>query len=102
MSTRTLTTACAAFEAARHVDLLPPGHRARRLHGHSFLATLRCALPAGWAPFPGGEVGRLRQALADQVARLDYRLLNEAVGQHQRPTALKSADCIQAAGSARS
>ena len=80
---RTLTTASAGFEAARHVDLLPQGHRSRRLHGHSFLAHLRCALPAGWAPFAGGEVRQLRELLQARVARLDYQLLNELV---QHPT----------------
>jgi 6-pyruvoyltetrahydropterin/6-carboxytetrahydropterin synthase len=74
---QTLHAASAAFEAARHVDVLPDGHRSRRLHGHSFLATVRCALPEGWAPFPGGEVERLRSALQTLVAAWDYRLLNE-------------------------
>ncbi|MBA4176563.1 MAG: 6-pyruvoyl tetrahydropterin synthase [Leptothrix sp. (in: Bacteria)] len=77
MNTRTWFTAAAGFEAARQVDILPPGHRSRRLHGHSFLARVRCALPSGWAAFPGGEVEQLREALAQQIARLDYRLLNE-------------------------
>ena len=82
-STTTLFAASAGFEAARHVDILPVGHRSRRLHGHSFLATVRCALPAGWARFPGGEVDRLRTELEGAIARLDYRLLNEQV---QQPT----------------
>jgi len=82
-TTKTLFAASAGFEAARHVDILPPGHRSRRLHGHSFLASVRCALPPGWASFPGGEVDRLRSALETQVAQLDYRLLNEQV---QSPT----------------
>jgi 6-pyruvoyltetrahydropterin/6-carboxytetrahydropterin synthase len=77
--TRTLITASAPFEAACRIHVLPEGHRSRRLHGHSFLAKVRCALPAGWAAFPGGEVPQLRERLAAQVARLDYRLLNEVV-----------------------
>ena len=83
MATKTLFAASAGFEAARHVDILPVGHRSRRLHGHSFLASVRCALPAGWARFPGGEVDRLRTSLETQIAQLDYRLLNEQV---QPPT----------------
>jgi 6-pyruvoyltetrahydropterin/6-carboxytetrahydropterin synthase len=75
--TRTLHAAAATFEAARQVQILPEGHRSRRLHGHSFLARLRCALPEGWAAFPGGEVERLRAELQARVALLDYRLLNE-------------------------
>ncbi len=83
MSIKTLFAASAGFEAARHVDLLPLGHRSRGLHGHSFLAKLRCELPAGWARFPGGQVDRLRSELESEVARLDYRLLNEQI---QHPT----------------
>ena len=79
LGTRTLYTASVGFEAARHVDILPPGHRSRRLHGHSFLAHLRCSVPPGWARFAGGEVDRLRQELQARVALLDYRLLNELV-----------------------
>lgn len=83
MTAKTLFAASAGFEAARHVDILPVGHRSRRLHGHSFLASVRCALPAGWAQFPGGEVDRLRTTLETRIAQLDYRLLNEQV---QQPT----------------
>ncbi len=81
MTVRTLYAASAGFEAARHVDILPEGHRSRRMHGHSFLAKLRCELPPGWAAFPGGEVERLRDELQSRIARLDYRLLNEQIEQ---------------------
>lgn len=81
MTNRTLFTASAGFEAARHVDVLPVGHRSRRMHGHSFRANLRCALPTGWARFPGGEVDQLRSTLEARIAQLDYRLLNETVAQ---------------------
>ena len=81
MSTKTLFAASAGFEAARHVDILPVGHRSRRMHGHSFRANLRCALPTGWARFPGGEVEQLRSTLEARIAQLDYRLLNETVAQ---------------------
>lgn len=64
------------FEAACRVLALPEGHRARRLHGHSFLADLRVALPPQWATFPGAEVDQLRQVLAETVAVLDYNDLN--------------------------
>ena len=69
--------AAAPFEAARRVAILPAGHRARRLHGHSFLARVRAALPTDWAPFPGGETDALSAALRTCVAALDYRDLNE-------------------------
>ena len=80
-SPRITHCASAGFEAARRVDALPEGHRSRRLHGHSFLAKLRCALPPGWAAFPGGEVEQLRDALQAQVALLDYRLINDRIDQ---------------------
>ncbi len=81
MTIKTLFTAAAGFEAARHVPVLPDGHRSRRLHGHSFLAQVRCALPEGWADFPGGEVQRLRSLLQQRIAQLDYRLLNDQLAQ---------------------
>lgn len=77
MTERIHHVAAVPFEAARRVSILPEGHRARRLHGHSFLARVRAALPAAWAPFPGGETGALRDLLAVCVAPLDYRDLNE-------------------------
>lgn len=77
MNERLFHLAAAPFEAARRVSILPVGHRARRLHGHSFLARVRAALPAGWAPFPGGETGALTEALTACVAALDYQNLNE-------------------------
>lgn len=69
--------ATAPFEAARQVEILPAGHRSRRLHGHSFLARVRAALPSGWVSFPGGEGGALTSALTTAVAALDYRYLND-------------------------
>lgn len=71
--------ASASFEAACRVDALPAGHRARRLHGHGYLAKLRSRLPAGWAAVPGGEVRALRERLEAAVAPLDYALLNDQV-----------------------
>jgi 6-pyruvoyltetrahydropterin/6-carboxytetrahydropterin synthase len=74
-----LFAAAAPFEAARHVAKLPEGHRSRRVHGHSFLAKIRVALPPRWASFEGGEVDELRERLERTVAPLDYRSLNEVV-----------------------
>ncbi len=68
--------ATAPFEAARRVAILPAGHRARRLHGHSFLAKVRAALPPGWAPFPGDETDALSAELDACVDALDYQDLN--------------------------
>jgi 6-pyruvoyltetrahydropterin/6-carboxytetrahydropterin synthase len=72
--------AAAPFEAALCVPMLPAGHRAARLHGHSYMARVRAALPAGWSAdgmgFVGGEVDALRKALRDAVGPLDYADLN--------------------------
>jgi 6-pyruvoyltetrahydropterin/6-carboxytetrahydropterin synthase len=73
--------AAANFEAAASVSALPAGHRAARLHGHSYLAKVRAKLPAGWAPFPGGEVDALRERIGQCVAPLDYAHLNAIVAQ---------------------
>lgn len=81
MADRLLYTATANFEAARHVLILPEGHRSRRLHGHSFLAGVRCALPDGWASFPGGEVEELREKLVSTILPLDYNQLNNELEQ---------------------
>src|SRR5512144_468991 len=77
MGERLYTVVAAPFEAARQADSLPVGHRARRLHGHSFLARIRAQLPAGWAPFPGAEIDTLAAQLAEGLTPLDYALLNE-------------------------
>jgi 6-pyruvoyltetrahydropterin/6-carboxytetrahydropterin synthase len=69
--------AAAPFEAARQVDILPTGHRSRRLHGHSFMARVRATLPDGWAPFPGAEADHLATVLRRCVGQLDYRSLND-------------------------
>ena len=76
MSERLYHAAAAPFEAARHVSVLPAGHRARRLHGHSFVARVRAALPPGWGGFPGAETEALTAALGARVAALDYSDLN--------------------------
>ena len=81
MSDQLLFAAAAGFESARRVTLLPEGHRSRRLHGHSFLAKVRVALPDGWASFPGGEVHELQAKLALAVAPLDYSDLNQQLPQ---------------------
>ncbi len=81
MTEQLLYTAAAVFEAARKVSVLPAGHRSRRLHGHSFTAKIRAALPAGWGGFHGGEVDALRDALCHALAPLDYRHLNDTLEQ---------------------
>ncbi len=81
MQDRLLYAAAARFESARTLSQLPQGHRARRLHGHGFVASVRAAIAPGWADFPGSEVDQLRARLQHCVAPLDYQLLNECLEQ---------------------
>jgi len=67
------------FEAARRVDTLAPGHRARHLHGHSFLTSVYCAMPKGIATYPGGEIDTIKARFAPQIKKLDYSLLNDHI-----------------------
>jgi 6-pyruvoyltetrahydropterin/6-carboxytetrahydropterin synthase len=77
MNERLYVVAADPFEAARRVEILPAGHRARRLHGHGFLARVRAELPPDWAPFPGAETDLLAERLREAVTPLDYALLND-------------------------
>lgn len=74
-----LHAASSGFESARQVDVLPEGHKCRRVHGHSFVAKIRADLPLEWAPYPGGEVRSLTEGLRACTSALDYRLLNEMI-----------------------
>ncbi len=77
MRDRLLYTASCPFEAARHVSILPEGHRARNMHGHTFQARFRAELPEGWAPFLGGETSVVSSNLQKVISSLDYQLLND-------------------------
>lgn len=67
------------FEAARHVSIFPDGHKAKRMHGHSFLSSLQVALPPGMAEYQGGEIDTIKTRLVQQVEKLDYKLLNDII-----------------------
>jgi len=72
-----LFVASARFEAARTLRALPEGHRARHLHGHGFVASIRTSQHAVQAGYQGGEVAALRGRLEQVLAPLDYTSLNE-------------------------
>ena len=76
-----LFTAEARFEAARTLGSAAPGHHARRLHGHGFVASVRAAVTPQWAGFAGGEAGRLQERLQRCIEALDYRLLNDQLAE---------------------
>jgi 6-pyruvoyltetrahydropterin/6-carboxytetrahydropterin synthase len=67
------------FEAARKVEILPERHRARTLHGHSFLARMITRLPTDWADPSGSESVQISDLFGRAVAPLDYSLLNDLI-----------------------
>ena len=77
MNTRLLHVAAAHFEAACRIPVLREDHRSHRLHGHSFLARVRAAVPEGYGGFRGAETEALHAALANCLVPLDYADLNE-------------------------
>jgi 6-pyruvoyltetrahydropterin/6-carboxytetrahydropterin synthase len=68
-------TASAPFEAACRIEILPPGHRSRHLHGHSFLARVRRVADAD-GTYTGAEAEDLSRRLRAAIAPLDYSDLN--------------------------
>ena len=79
MTNDLLYVAASGFESACRVSCLPAGHRAARLHGHSFMSEVRARLPNNWAPFAGAQVGHLHEALSRQTAELDYQYINDVI-----------------------
>ncbi|MHB1677188.1 MAG: 6-carboxytetrahydropterin synthase [Sulfuriferula sp.] len=77
MTEQLFFAAAAGFEAARQLFRLPESHRSNSLHGHSFAANIRVALPESWGEYPGGELVKLREHLANAVEPLDYAHLNK-------------------------
>lgn len=73
------------FEAAHHLPHVPPQHKCRRLHGHSFRCEIHvegpCDPHTGWVR----DFADLRAAFAPLHAVLDHHYLNEVEGL-QNPT----------------
>lgn len=70
-----------AFEAAHLLPNTPPGHKCRRLHGHSFRFEVKLAGEvddkAGWL-VDFGDISRIVKPLLDDY--LDHNYLNEVPG----------------------
>lgn len=68
------------FEAAHLLPELPPSHKCRRLHGHSFVAEIAVSGPCdpklGWL-MDYAEIAECFQPLFEQ---LDHRYLNDVPG----------------------
>lgn len=75
MTHQNLLVARSTFEAARHISGLASGHPAGRLHGHSFVATVRFAgLPE--SPFSGATTHMASTLMQSAVTDWDYQQLN--------------------------
>jgi 6-pyruvoyltetrahydropterin/6-carboxytetrahydropterin synthase len=68
------------FEAAHDLPTFPPGHKCRRLHGHSF----RFEVVAEGEVDPARgyliDYAQIKQAVQPLVDQLDHRYLNEIEG----------------------
>lgn len=68
------------FEAGHHLPNCPPGHKCRRMHGHSYavVVTVRGSVDpqTGWVM----DFGLLKQAVEPLVEKLDHATLNEIDG----------------------
>ena len=68
------------FEAAHDLPRFPPGHKCRRLHGHSFVFDV---IVEGEVDEQLGcliDYGEIKAAAAPLVEQLDHRYLNEIDG----------------------
>lgn len=74
------------FEAAHSLPDAPPGHKCRRLHGHSYRLVVHIAGPiqprTGWVM----DFAELKATVQPVIDDLDHRHLNELPGLAQ-PTA---------------
>ncbi len=69
-----------SLEAAHHLPNVPPGHKCRRLHGHSFRVEIHVTGPvqehAGWVR----DFADLSRAFGPLYEQLDHHCLNEIPG----------------------
>lgn len=68
------------FEAAHYLPNVPPQHKCRRVHGHSFRGEVAVRGPVdakiGWLM----DFADLKRAVDPLISRLDHYLLNEIDG----------------------
>jgi len=74
------------FEAAHMLPHVPPAHRCRRMHGHSYRVELRLEGPVDPATGFVIDFFDVEAAFAPLLAQLDKNYLNEAPGL-ENPTA---------------
>jgi len=68
------------FEAAHHLPNVPAGHKCRRLHGHSFQATIYVSGPVGKHSGWVMDFADIKSACEPIHEALDHRNLNEIPG----------------------
>lgn len=68
------------IEAAHRLPHVPPEHKCRRLHGHSFRIEVRVRGPVGADTGWVQDFADLARAFAPLHERLDHRYLNEVPG----------------------
>ena len=68
------------FEAAHALPQVPPDHKCRRLHGHSYRVDIHVTgqpdPQTGWVV----DFGRIKQIVEPVLAELDHRCLNDIPG----------------------
>lgn len=68
------------FEAAHTLPHVPPGHKCGRVHGHSYRVDIHVTGEVdphlGWVM----DFGRIKQAVAAVLDRLDHQYLNDIPG----------------------
>jgi 6-pyruvoyltetrahydropterin/6-carboxytetrahydropterin synthase len=76
------------FEAAHFLPHFPPGHKCRRLHGHSFIVEIAVFGPVD--PFTGIVIdyGNISLHTKPLVELLDHRLINEVGSEIEAPLLL--------------
>lgn len=74
------------FEAAHFLPHVPPTHRCRRMHGHSYKVELTLEGPVDPATGFVADFFDIEAAFAPLLARLDHYCLNEVEGL-ENPTA---------------
>jgi len=74
-----VTVARGRFESARHIDVLPEGHRSRRMHGHGFVAGVFTDMSGRKPSYRGGEVPFLQKRLDGCLEELTYKVLNDVM-----------------------
>jgi 6-pyruvoyltetrahydropterin/6-carboxytetrahydropterin synthase len=68
------------FEAAHLLPNVPPGHKCRRLHGHSFHLAVHVSGPVGKTTGWVMDFADISAAVNPLIARLDHYYLNEIPG----------------------